>query len=58
MAERARRRSRSRSPLRRNSDRDMGIQDRLKKISGIDVDHSIENGDKETKVKVDREKVQ
>lgn len=53
MAERTRRRSRSRSPVRRNSD--MGIQDRLKKISGIEVEHANENGDKEGKV--DREKV-
>ena len=58
MAERTagRRRSRSRSPVRRNSET-MGIQDRLKKISGADVrdNHSSENGIKETKI--DREKV-
>jgi len=45
-------RSRSRSPVRRNSERD-GIQERLKKISGIAEDNNIEEV---AEKKIDREK--
>ena len=52
---RNRSRSRSRSPVKRNNDKE-GIQDRLKRISGVNNDYPAENGVGD-ELKIDREKV-
>ena len=56
MADRSRARSRSRSPVGRRKSQD-GIQERLKKISGLENGSVVKKNGVENLPKIDREKV-